>query len=174
MNTIDSNIWRVQLVTLAEAVQTLLLDIASWWRIHRIIKAFYVVFAMLLIYLRATGEPIGLTVLEEIMPWWSVVLIFGLPAVYLEDGQPVGWYFVSLVPMFVYALALFIGVMTGTLSPIGLLPVAYLIFGCLGFMSGIYGAWRVRQLIYTVRQLRRALERSEINDPEEGYGRTGT
>lgn len=173
MNTTDNNLWQVQLMMMGQAVQAILLDVAAWWRIHRVIKAFYVVFAMLLIYLRTTGEPIGLTVLEGIIPWWSVVLIFGLTAVYLEDGQPVGWYFVSLVPIFIYSLALFVGVMTGALSLIGLLPVAYLVFGCLGFMSGIYGAWRVRQLIATVQQLRRALERTEWHDPEEGYGRTG-
>jgi len=174
MNTRDSNLWRVQLVTVAAAIQSVLLDVAAWWRIHRVIKAFYMVFAMLLIYLRATGEPIGLTVLEEVVPWWSVVLIFSLTAVYLKDGQPVGWYFISLVPIFIYSFALFVGVMTGTLSLIGLLPVAYLVFGCLGFMSGIYGAWRVRQLITTVQQLRQALEHTDWYDPKEGYGRTGS
>ena len=154
-------------------IQSVLLDIAAWWRIHRVIKAFYMVFALLMIYLRASGQTFGLSVLEEIMPWWSVVFIFAMTVVYLEDGQPVGWYVASLVPMLVYVLAVLYGVVTGTLSLTGLLSVTYLIFGCLGFASGIYGAWRVRQLISTVRELRLSLEHAGIVDREVLSGGAG-
>ena len=134
------------------------LNTIGWWKIYRVIKAFYIVFAFLLIYLRSIGDVIGLTLLEPAMPWWVLVAVIGLVILVLEAGQSIVLYFATLLPMFIYSWLLLYGVLQGKLPRVGLLSAMYLGFGCLGFVSGIYGVWRVRHLIARIKRLESALE----------------
>ena len=127
--------------------------VAAWWKIYRVIKAFYIVFICVLIQLRGSGRISGLSIIEMAMPWWSFILLIGAVILVLESGQPVWIYFGSLLPMFLYVLALVYGMIHSALPPVIVLPVVYLGFGCLGFVSGIYGTWCMRNLINRVVEL---------------------
>lgn len=144
-------------------------DLIAWWKIYRVIKAFYIVFAFFLIYLRGTEGVFGLLVIEQAIPWWLLIALMGAVVVILEAGQPVPVYAAALLPMLLYDLALLYGVLYRHVPLVGFLPVVYLTFGCLGFISGIYGTWRVRGLIARLKRFEQALEQHRVEQEANGH-----